>query len=77
MGTVSLSLPDSTHKAAKLLAEKEHISINQLVTLAIAEKLSALEAEEYLSRRAKHGKREKFLKVLKDAPNIEPHEGDH
>jgi len=76
MTTLSVRLPDSLHKAAKVLAHKEHISINQLITLAIAEKISALETEGYLSKRAKRGHREHYLDVLKQAPNIEPDDID-
>ena len=42
MSTLSLRLPESLHKFARELAEKENISINQLITLALAEKLAAL-----------------------------------
>lgn len=76
MTTLSVRLPDSLHKAAKVLAHKEHISINQLITLAIAEKISALETEGYLAKRAKRGKREQYLDVLKQAPDIEPDDLD-
>src|SRR4051794_11227712 len=55
MSTTSLRLPDSLHERARELAEKENISINQLVTLALAEKVSALMTEEYLGERARRG----------------------
>ena len=64
MSTLSLRLPESLHKYAREMAEKENISINQLVTLALAEKLSALGAEDYLETRAKRGSKEKFLKAM-------------
>lgn len=76
MSALSLRLPQSLHKAAKSLAKKEHISINQLITLALAEKISSLETENYLNERAKRGKRSNYLKILKSAPNIEPDEQD-
>jgi hypothetical protein len=76
MSAISVRLPDSLHAAAKILAKEEHISINHFITLAISEKLSALGAEKFLEERAKHGKREKFLKILKNAPNIEPENFD-
>src|SRR5207253_2058658 len=53
MSTISLRLPESLHESARELAKREHISINQLVTLALAEKISALATEEYLEKRAK------------------------
>jgi hypothetical protein len=46
------------------LAEKEGISINQLVATAVAEKMSALMAMEYLESRARRGSRDKFERAL-------------
>src|SRR3989304_5370317 len=55
MSAMSLRLPNSLHEAAKELAEREGISVNQLVATALAEKLSALMTVEYLQARAKRG----------------------
>jgi predicted transcriptional regulator len=76
MSTISLRLPDSLHERARELAKKESVSINQLITLAIAEKISALTTEEYLGQRAKRGSRTKFLKALSKIPDREPQKGD-
>lgn len=70
MSALSLRLPESLHKAAKVLAKKEQISINQLITLALAEKIAVLDTENYLNNRAKKGNRSKYLEVLKKAPNV-------
>ncbi len=53
MNTINIRLPDSLYEAAKKLAKKEHISLNQFITLAIAEKLSALGAKEFLKNALK------------------------
>jgi len=76
MSTISLRLPESLHEAARELAEKEKISINQLITLAVAEKVSALLTEEYLEERAKRGSREKFERAMSKAADLEPVEED-
>lgn len=76
MSAISVRLPDSLHKAAKILAKEEHISVNHFITLEISEKLSALGAEKFLEERARRGNREKFLKVLKNSPNIKPEDFD-
>lgn len=47
MTTLSVRLPDSVHRNARLYAEREGTSLNQLVATAVAEKLAALGAEEY------------------------------
>ena len=41
MSTISLRLPDSLHQTLRELAAKEKVSINQLITLAVAEKAAA------------------------------------
>ncbi len=42
MSTISLRLPESLHERVRAVAEREGVSINQLITIALAEKLSAL-----------------------------------
>ena len=76
MSTLSLRLPKSLHKHVKELAEQEGISINQFVTTAVAEKMSALMTEDYLEQRAKRGSRKAFDAVLKKTPDVEPEEQD-
>jgi hypothetical protein len=58
------------------LAEQENTSINQFITLAVAEKMSALVAEEYLTQRAQRGSREKLRRVLAKVRDVEPMPGD-
>ena len=76
MSAMSLRLPNSLHAAAKELAEREGISVNQLVATALAEKLSALMTVEYLDRRARRGSREKFLAALARVPDVAPQPAD-
>jgi predicted HicB family RNase H-like nuclease len=76
MSTISLRLPDSLHKQVRKLAEKESVSINQLITLALAEKLSALMTEEYLEARARRGTRKKFERAMSKVPRVKPEEHD-
>ena len=76
MSTVSLRLPDSLHANARSLAEKENVSLNQLITLALAEKIAALSAEDYLKERAKRGSRKKFLRALSKVADVKPEERD-
>ena len=46
------------------------------VYLAVAEKISVLETEDYLAERAKKGSKDKFLKVLSKVPSNEPQDID-
>lgn len=72
MSTLSLRLPESLHRQLGELAEREGVSVNQLISSAVAEKMSALLTEEYLGARAKHGSRQKFLAALRKVPDVEP-----
>ncbi|HUF39988.1 MAG TPA: toxin-antitoxin system HicB family antitoxin [Anaerolineales bacterium] len=76
MSTLSLRLPESLHKSVREFAERENISINQLITLALAEKLSALGAEEYLAIRAERASEAKFLKTMAKVAKVEPADHD-
>ena len=70
MSSISLRLPESLHRQARELAEREDISINQLIATALAEKMSALMTGEYLAERAARGSRKKFDRVLKKVRQI-------
>ena len=76
MSVMSLRLPKSMYEQLKETASVEGISMNQFVTLAIAEKLATLNTIDYLEIRAQRGSREKLLDVLEKAPNIEPEDYD-
>ncbi|OGU35180.1 MAG: CopG family transcriptional regulator [Ignavibacteria bacterium GWB2_35_6b] len=76
MSTISLRLPESLHKKARDLAKKENTSINQLVSSALAEKISALMTEEYIDQKAKRASKEKFKRALSNVKNIEADEFD-
>lgn len=76
MSALSLRLPNSLHERARDLAEREGISINQLVSTALAEKMAALMTEEYLEVRARRGSRSRFLRALAKVPNVAPDPAD-
>ena len=76
MKTMSLRLPDSIHAQLKTLAERDGVSMNQMVTLAVAEKTAALLTLDYLEQRAARGSREKFDAALATVPDVEPVEED-
>ncbi|MCA0454225.1 MAG: type II toxin-antitoxin system HicB family antitoxin [Chloroflexi bacterium] len=76
MSTISLRLPESLHESARKLAERENISINQLITLALAEKLSALLTEDYLKERAERGNRRDFERAMAKVASTEPDDKD-
>ncbi|QQS36117.1 MAG: toxin-antitoxin system HicB family antitoxin [Ignavibacteriales bacterium] len=76
MSNISLRLPDSLHKKARDLAKKEKTSINQLVSSALSEKITALMTEEYIEDRAKRASRKKFKSALRKVSNVPADEKD-
>jgi predicted transcriptional regulator len=76
MSTLSVRLPDSLHKKIKELAEKEGVSMNQFITLAVSEKMSALLTVDYLTERAEKASKKKFEKIMDQVPDVDPEEYD-
>lgn len=76
MSALSLRLPESIHRHIKEIAKKEGVSINQFISSAVSEKISAVMTEDYLKARAKKGRREDFSSVLAKVPGREPIAGD-
>jgi hypothetical protein len=76
MTRLSLQLPSSLHERARLLAKRDGVSLTQLVTLALAEKMSALDTEEYLRIRAARASRAKFDRAMAKISARKPLKGD-
>lgn len=76
MSAISLRLSESLHRQVRELAKREGVSINQFIATAVAEKMSALMAEDYIAERARRGNREAFDAVLGKVRDVEPDAGD-
>lgn len=60
----ALRLQPSLLEEARKLAKSEGVAINQLINVALAEKLSALRTEEYFAQRAARGDVTRALRIL-------------
>ena len=76
MSALSLRLPESIHRHIREIAKKEGVSINQFISSAVSEKISALMTEDYLEKRAKRAKKGDFNKILSKVPSRAPLYGD-
>jgi hypothetical protein len=73
----ALRLQPSLLDEARKLAEEEGVALNQLINVAVAEKLSALRTETYMAERAARADIPKALGILKRAgAGRSPVEGD-
>jgi predicted DNA-binding ribbon-helix-helix protein len=76
MGALSLRLPESIHRHIRDIAKAEGVSINQLISSAITEKISAIMTEEYLQKRADRANIRDMEAVLNKVADREPLKGD-
>jgi predicted transcriptional regulator len=76
MTTISLRLPESLHQRVRELAKEEHVSINQFISTALAEKMAALMTVAYMEERAARGSRDKFERAMSKVGDSEPGDGD-
>jgi hypothetical protein len=73
----ALRLQPSLLDEARKVADSEGVALNQLINVAVAEKLSALRTESYFQERAARAEVTKALDILKRAGvGNPPMEGD-
>lgn len=63
----ALRLQPSLLEELRKLAELEGVALNQLINVAVAEKVSALRTEEYFQQRARRADRAETLRILQKA----------
>jgi hypothetical protein len=73
-----LRLMASIRKAAEQFSQKEGVSLNQFINVAVAEKLAHLQHDEWLARRPKPTpiKIARALEILDRPTEIPPYPGD-
>ena len=64
MTAMSIRLPASLSRNARAYAEQEGVAVNHLIAKALAEKLAALGAQDFLALRAARGRRTAFEGTL-------------
>jgi hypothetical protein len=73
----ALRLQPSLLEEARRLAEEEGVALNQLINVAVAEKLSALRTEEYFRERAARANVDEARRILgRTGGDNPPVEGD-
>ena len=76
MSALNLRLPDSIHRHIREVAKKEGVSIDQIISTAVTEKISAIMAGRYLKGRAARAKKNDLRKILAKVPARDPLPGD-
>jgi hypothetical protein len=68
----ALRLQPSLLEEARKVADEEGVAVNQLINVAVAEKLSALRTESFFAERIARADRAKFDRVLAKAGKGNP-----
>lgn len=76
MSTLTIQMPESLARQLQECAAKEGVTVDQLISSAAAEKLSALMTVDHLRERAREAKREDFVAFLNGSPDVPPVPGD-
>lgn len=76
MSTLEVKIPDLLFKQVNEVAAKEKVSVDQIVSIALAAQVSASQARESISSRAKRVDWQKVDDVLDRVPANPPVPGD-
>ena len=76
MSTLTIQLPEGVARQLRECAAREGVTVDQLMSSAAAEKLSAMLTVEHLRERARDAKREDFIAFLNGSPDVPPMPGD-
>ena len=74
--TYPLRLPESLKQAVERLSKEDRTSINQFVTTAVAEKVSALETARFFEDRKARADFKAFDRILRRKRGEQPRAGD-
>ena len=69
---VALRLQTSLLEEARRVANSEGVALNQLINVAVAEKLSALRIEDYFRERSSRANLDKAKRILRRAGRGKP-----
>ncbi len=74
--TYPLRLPKSLREEVAKMAKRDGTSLNQFISMAVAEKIFALETEEFFRKRAKRATLKMLEDILYRQGGESPREGD-
>ena len=76
MTTIQAQVPDALAREVTELAEREKVTVDQLVNLALASQIGAWRKRDTIAERAKRGSWENFDRVMAKVHNVPPLLGD-
>jgi hypothetical protein len=76
MSTLEAKVPDLLLKQVQELAQKEKVSVDQIVSIALAAQVSASQTRESIASRARRVDWKKVDEILARVPDVPPQPGD-
>jgi hypothetical protein len=76
MTTIQAQVPDPLVKQVEELAAQENVSVDQIVSIALAYQVSAWRTRDTVATRARRGSWEKFDGVMAKVRDVPPLPGD-
>ena len=76
MTKIEANVPDYLAKQALAVAEREKVSVDQIVALALSAQIAAWKGSDDMETRAKRANRAAFDRVMAKVPDVPPMPGD-
>ena len=76
MAKLQLRLPEAVHNQVRKIANKENISINQILVNSISNEIIRYETMHFFAKRSRGFNEKDFLDALQEIPAVEPLEQD-
>jgi len=76
MTTITAELPDTLLRRAKNVAEREGMTLDQFLAMALSGQLSSWDTARTVEDHVKRRGWEKMRELLSNAPDVEPEEYD-
>ncbi len=76
MTTIQVNVPDYLAKLAEEAAQKENVTVDQIVALALSTQVSAWNVREDIESRAKRGSAAHLKEIFSKVPDRPPLPGD-
>lgn len=76
MTTIEAKVPDYLAKLAAEVAEREKVSVDQIIALALSAQVEAWRIRDDMDTRARRAKPEHFAALLNQVPDVPPMPGD-
>jgi len=76
LSTYPLRLPRSIRAGVERLSKQDGVSINQFVSIAVAEKVAMMQAQDYFSQRATRADMGAFDQLMQRTGGEPPRAGD-